>query len=210
MTPKVIKTCHDHGAKATGGMAAAIFDSKILQKVLDSKILEISKGVDGFLVYDLEFLKDLNKLSWINNDNPKFIKIDPYDLLNIPKGKVTRRGLEKNIKVGILFISSWMTGQGTFILDGNVEDSATAEIRDELSLCKEKYVTRNFQIQNMSMSTEQYYSLLLNQLTIDLLIKLKYKCPVCFFISPENILYLVKIRKIRVPCPRSGSNTTLD
>ena len=135
---KVIKTCHNHGAKATGGMAAAIFDSKILQKVLDSKILEISKGVDGFLVYDLEFLKDLNKLSWITNENPKDTKIDPHDLLNIPKGKVTRRGLEKNIKVGILFIASWMIGQGTFILDGNVEDSATAEIRDELSLCKEK------------------------------------------------------------------------
>ena len=38
------------------------------------------------------------------------------------------KGLEKNVKVGILFISSWMIGQGTFILDGNVEDSATAEI----------------------------------------------------------------------------------
>ena len=38
------------------------------------------------------------------------------------------KGLEKNVKVGILFIASWMIGQGTFILDGNVEDSATAEI----------------------------------------------------------------------------------
>ena len=27
-----------------------------------------------------------------------------------------------------MFIASWLSGQGTFILDGNVEDSATAEI----------------------------------------------------------------------------------
>jgi len=41
---------------------------------------------------------------------------------------VTLKGLVKNIKVGILFISSWMVGKGTFVLDGNIEDSATAEI----------------------------------------------------------------------------------
>ena len=143
---KVIQICHLHGAKATGGMAAAIYDVKMIQKVLTSKRIEISKGVDGFLVYDLKFLPELNKMSKRlgiydlrfvkelgNNDkksreNGSAGKIDESDLLKIPHGKVTRRGLEKNIKVGILFIASWMIGQGTFILDGNVEDSATAEI----------------------------------------------------------------------------------
>ena len=131
---KVIKTCHDHGALATGGMAAAIYDTKAVVSVLDGKFREIAKGVDGFLVYDLKFLPDLNDLltnSKIIGSSSEFkneTKIDDIELLNIPNGKVTRQGLEKNIKVGIMFIASWLSGQGTFILDGNVEDSATAEI----------------------------------------------------------------------------------
>lgn len=125
---KVIQTCHDHGAIATGGMAAAIYDERIEQKVMDSKTVEIGLGVDGFLIYDLEFLKALNRL-WDDQKASTPVKLlDDSQLLAIPKGQVTVSGLLKNIKVGILFIASWMNGHGTFVLDGNVEDSATAEI----------------------------------------------------------------------------------
>ena len=113
---KVIKTCHDHGALATGGMAAAIHDTKAVVSVLDGKFREIAKGVDGFLVYDLKFLSDLNdlltnsKIIVSSNEFKNETKIDDIELLNIPKGKVTRQGLEKNIKVGIMFIASWLQG----------------------------------------------------------------------------------------------------
>ncbi|KAK3697107.1 hypothetical protein QZH41_016920, partial [Actinostola sp. cb2023] len=43
-------------------------------------------------------------------------------------GGFTLDGLRNNITVGILFIQSWLKGDGSFILNGCVEDSATAEI----------------------------------------------------------------------------------
>ena len=109
-------------------MAASLYQTgQLEQKILDSKALEMSLGVDGFLIYDLKFLKCLQPLF---KQKHKFVqdKYTDQDLLSIPKGNVTLHGLVKNIKVGILFIASWMIGQGTFDLDGNIEDSATAEI----------------------------------------------------------------------------------
>ena len=96
-------------------MAAAIYDVKMIQKVLTSKRIEISKGVDGFLVYDLKFLPELNKMSKkLGIYDLRFVKelgfggagdgkksrenggngivIDDSDLLKIPHGKVTRKG----------------------------------------------------------------------------------------------------------------------
>ena len=96
-------------------------------KISDGKKNEISLGVDGFLIYDLKFLPCLQRLS-TEKKEPCLDQYTVQDLLAIPKGKVTLNGLKKNIKVGILFIASWLTGNGTFILDGSVEDSATAEI----------------------------------------------------------------------------------
>lgn len=47
----------------------------------------------------------------------------------MPPGGITYVGLLKNIRVGIIFIYSWIAeGKGHFVLSGAVEDSATAEI----------------------------------------------------------------------------------
>ena len=124
---KVISTCHRHQALATGGMAASLFAPNLEKKILDGKKLELSLGVDGFLIYDLKFLPKLQDLFKTRLEHVQD-KFTDEDLLSIPSGKVTFEGLKKNIKVGIMFISSWMSGQGTFVLEGNIEDSATAEI----------------------------------------------------------------------------------
>ncbi len=114
---------------ATGGMAASTYKLELEQRIADGKAFELSLGVDGFLIYDLKFLPCLSELFKLNKSQTVLQdKFEARDLLTIPKGLVTKAGLEKNIKVGILFIASWMQGQGTFILDGSVEDSATAEI----------------------------------------------------------------------------------
>ena len=111
----MVKTCHDHGALATGGMAASLHQpGQLEQKIHDGKALEMSLGVDGFLIYDLKFLKCLQPL-FGQEHQPVQDKYTDSDLLSIPKGKVTLKGLVKNIKVGILFISSWMVGKGSLI-----------------------------------------------------------------------------------------------
>ena len=96
-------------------MAASLHQpGRLEQKIHDGKALEMSLGVDGFLIYDLKFLKCLQSL-FEQDHQPVQDKYTVSDLLSIPKGKVTLKGLVKNIKVGILFISSWMVGKGSLI-----------------------------------------------------------------------------------------------
>ncbi|XP_023944882.1 uncharacterized protein LOC112050770 [Bicyclus anynana] len=140
----VVTTCHERGALATGGMAAAMLkpgsdgtDDKskaIISKVLEAKSKEIDAGVDGFMVYDSRIVPHVNELWKKTSGTPnqihrKFdLNITPQDLLSLPSGGVTMQGLKHNVAVSILFVYHWLAGIGHFFYSGNVEDSATAEI----------------------------------------------------------------------------------
>ena len=54
--------------------------------------------------------------------------ITEADLLEVPKGEITEKGVRKNINVGILYIESWLMGTGAAALYNLMEDAATAEI----------------------------------------------------------------------------------
>lgn len=108
----VIATSHEHGALATGGMAAKILpagkesvvnsrNSKLIDQVCDAKRSEIEMGVDGFMVHDIRLVSHMNKL-WKDmcglvdnqlNLMPKMDDINERILLEIPKGGVTIDGL---------------------------------------------------------------------------------------------------------------------
>ncbi|KAI1883739.1 hypothetical protein AGOR_G00234650 [Albula goreensis] len=139
----LVQTCHRRGALATGGMAALLLPrdknsalcSKVLATVTRLKLLEISAGVDGFMVYDLDLIEPMqklfqketrgeNQLAELRDD----FTVTPAQLLTMPAGGVTLYGLKYNIAVGVLFIEAWLTGKGHFFYKGQVEDSATAEI----------------------------------------------------------------------------------
>ncbi|CAL8082887.1 unnamed protein product [Orchesella dallaii] len=138
----VIKTCHQHGAPATSGMAALTLSHsdidkriEITRRVCEGKKNEIEAGVDGFLVYDSQLVPALSSLwlgrppNQIDSEQKNATEITREDLLQLPVGEVTLNGLKHNVRVGIQFIYSWLhNGVGNFILDGAVEDSATAEI----------------------------------------------------------------------------------
>jgi len=47
---------------------------------------------------------------------------------NIPGSSITEEGIRTNIRVGILYVQSWLTGQGAAALFNLMEDAATAEI----------------------------------------------------------------------------------
>nr|XP_015200428.1 PREDICTED: malate synthase, glyoxysomal-like isoform X1 [Lepisosteus oculatus]XP_015200429.1 PREDICTED: malate synthase, glyoxysomal-like isoform X1 [Lepisosteus oculatus]XP_015200430.1 PREDICTED: malate synthase, glyoxysomal-like isoform X1 [Lepisosteus oculatus] len=139
----LVKTCHRRGALATGGMAALLLprdrSSSYCQRVMATvsrlKLLEIKAGVDGFMVYDLDFIEPMQKLFLEHTQGPnqlhvlrEDVSVTPTDLLTMPAGGVTLHGLKYNIAVGILFIEAWLRGEGHFFYKGQVEDSATAEI----------------------------------------------------------------------------------
>ncbi|XP_074128718.1 malate synthase-like isoform X2 [Sminthopsis crassicaudata] len=139
----LVQTCHRRGALATGGMAALLLpkdqNSDSYQSVLATvkrlKSFEIKAGVDGFMVYDIGLVEPMQKLfkEYTRGPNqlhviPEGVNITATELLTMPAGGVTLHGLKYNIAVGVLFIYSWLKGEGHFYYRGQVEDSATAEI----------------------------------------------------------------------------------
>uniref|UniRef100_A0A3P9KGL9 malate synthase n=1 Tax=Oryzias latipes TaxID=8090 RepID=A0A3P9KGL9_ORYLA len=139
----LVKTCHQRGALATGGMAAALLPQDLLSgphkdvlaAVRRLKLLEIHAGVDGFMVYDLNLVGPMQELFQIHTEGKNQLHVlredvcvTAEDLLCMPAGGVTLYGLKHNISVGILFINAWLSGKGHFFYRGQVEDSATAEI----------------------------------------------------------------------------------
>jgi malate synthase len=137
-----IKTCHRRGALAMGGMAAQIpiktdpvANETALAKVKADKEREAGDGHDGTWVahpalvpiasqvFDSK-MPGSNQLSVLRDD----ITITAADLLSVPTGTITEAGLRNNIRVGILYLSAWLSGSGCVPLYNLMEDAATAEI----------------------------------------------------------------------------------
>jgi malate synthase len=138
----VIQTCHRRGAFAMGGMAAQIpikndpvANEAALTKVRADKEREVGDGHDGTWVahpalvsiarevFDTQ-MKTPNQLSVTLDD----LKVTAEDLLAISPGKITENGLRSNIRVGILYLTAWLAGNGCVPLYNLMEDAATAEI----------------------------------------------------------------------------------
>ncbi len=138
----VIQTCHRRGAHAMGGMAAQIpikndpeANTSAIEKVRKDKLREVVAGHDGTWVahpglvsvamdiFD-EHMKTPNQL-----DNKRFdVEVSADDLVRVPTGTITEEGIRTNINVGILYVESWLRGNGAAALYHLMEDAATAEI----------------------------------------------------------------------------------
>ena len=138
----VIQRCHKRGIHAIGGMAAQIpirnnahANAEAMEKVRLDKEREVKNGHDGtwvahpalVAVAKAEFDKYMptrNQRHITRNE----LNISTADLVAIPKGTVTEKGIRKNINVGILYITAWLEGNGAVALYNLMEDAATAEI----------------------------------------------------------------------------------
>jgi len=142
-TQLVIKTCHKRGVHAIGGMAAQIpiksnleANETALGKVRADKLREVKDGHDGtwvahpglvpvaLNVFD-EYMTEANQI--LSKTREDFYCTEA-DLLKLPEGTITEEGLRLNINVGILYIESWLRGNGAAALYNLMEDAATAEI----------------------------------------------------------------------------------
>src|SRR4030095_518440 len=56
------------------------------------------------------------------------VTVTAADLLAVPEGKITERGLRANISIGIQYLEAWLRGMGCVPLYHLMEDAATAEI----------------------------------------------------------------------------------
>lgn len=138
---RVIEICHKRNVHAIGGMAAQIpikndyeANSQAFGKVRNDKEREVKNGHDGTWVAHpalVSVAKDIfdQFMPEKNQIDKKFdYQITENNLLEIPKGEITEKGVRKNINVGILYIESWLMGVGAAAIYNLMEDAATAEI----------------------------------------------------------------------------------
>lgn len=138
----VIQTCHRRGAHAMGGMAAQIpikgddqANTAALEKVRQDKLREVENGHDGtwvahpalvavaMEVFD-KYMPGANQIS----NKRKDVNVTAQDLIQTPTGTITIDGIRTNINVGLLYLESWLRGNGAVAIYNLMEDAATAEI----------------------------------------------------------------------------------
>jgi malate synthase len=138
----VIKTCHQRGIHAMGGMSAFIpvkgdeaLNEKAFAQVRADKEREVGDGHDGTWVahpgmvalatevFD-QGMPLPNQISRQRDD----VKPTSVELLATPEGTISEQGLRTNIRVGVQYIAAWLGGLGAVPLYNLMEDAATAEI----------------------------------------------------------------------------------
>jgi malate synthase len=143
-TDLLVSTCHRRGAFAMGGMAAFIpsrrdpeINRVALAKVRDDKEREAADGFDGSWVahpdlvaicaevFDQALGDSPNQLS-----RQRDVAVTAEQLLDVRSvpGQITERGLRSNIEVALLYLESWLRGNGAVGIHNLMEDAATAEI----------------------------------------------------------------------------------
>jgi malate synthase len=138
----LIKTCHRRGVHAMGGMAAQIpiknddvANKAAFDKVRADKEREARNGHDGTWVAHpglIAVAKDIFD-ELMPADNQIFLKRDDVsvtqdDLLTVPAGQITIKGLETNVSAALHYTEQWISGFGCVPLNNLMEDAATAEI----------------------------------------------------------------------------------
>lgn len=141
----LVKTCHQRGAHAMGGMAAFIpsrRDAKVneiaLAKVREDKEREANLGFDGTWVAHPDLVPIAReKFDAVLGERPNQkevmrdnVQVSAAELLNthIEGGVITEAGFRANIDVALQYIESWLRGIGAAAIHNLMEDAATAEI----------------------------------------------------------------------------------
>lgn len=137
----LVKTCHQRGIYAIGGMAAQIpikndahANSIAMDKVFQDKDAQVQAGYDGTWVAH-PGLVSLAREAFVSKmsghaqlDCLPDTSASAKTLLEAPKGSITEEGVRRNIQVGIQYLASWLNGNGCVPIHNLMEDAATAEI----------------------------------------------------------------------------------
>jgi malate synthase len=144
-TDLLVKTCHRRGAHAIGGMSAfipnrrdAAANQRALEQVRADKEREAQDGFDGTWVAHPDlvpvarevFARHLQGRPHQLERARAEVEVAPHDLLrvHVPRARPTHEGLRRNAAVALRYLDHWLRGVGAVVLDGRMEDTATAEI----------------------------------------------------------------------------------
>ena len=144
-TELLVKTCHERGAHAIGGMAAFVpsgadpeATSVALERTRADKAREASDGFDGSWVAHPALVPTCTEVfSSALGDRPHQIeyrrdKVEVtaeqlIELGDMPHS-ITLAGLRTNLRVPLAYLSAWVGGRGAVAINHLMEDAATVEI----------------------------------------------------------------------------------
>ncbi len=144
-TELLVKTCHQRGAHAIGGMAAfipsrkdPIVNENALKKVREDKLRESGDGFDGTWVAHPDLVPAAKEVfDEVLGDRPhqkermrEDVNVAASQLIDfkVPGGQITEAGLRLNLNVALQYVESWLRGTGAVAIYNLMEDAATAEI----------------------------------------------------------------------------------
>ncbi len=140
----LLKTCHQRGAPAIGGMSALIpikndpvKNEAAMAGIIADKRRDATDGYDGGWVAHPGLVEaSMKEFVDVLGDAPNQfdkqrpdVEVSAADLLDFrPEGPITEDGLRMNINVGIHYLGAWLGGNGCVPIHNLMEDAATAEI----------------------------------------------------------------------------------
>jgi malate synthase len=144
-TELLVRTCHDRGIFAMGGMNALIpsrtdpeANTRAIAAVRADKEREAHDGFDGTWVahpdvvpaateqFDAVLGERPNQIDRLRSDVP--YDAGPLSDVAATEGEITEAGLRNNLSVGFQYVSFWLGGRGAAAINNMMEDAATAEI----------------------------------------------------------------------------------
>ena len=134
---RVIKICHDRGIMAIGGLANQVPDVSEkyrevqVRRFQQEKRYEYQIGHDGTWVSDLFFaplshniFKKKNQITYKLDNVAKY----PDLIASCAGAQKTLACLQRNIVFCMKYISSWINGSATLLIDNRLEDLSSLEI----------------------------------------------------------------------------------
>jgi malate synthase len=168
---RLVDVCHRRGAHAIGGMAAFIpsrkdpeVNARAMARVREDKERESGMGFDGTwvahpdlvpvagAVFD-EVLGERPHQKEVRRTQPP-VAADQLIDATVPGGAVTEGGVRMNVEVALLYLESWLRGNGAVAIHNLMEDAATAEIsRTQLW----QWIRHGAEIDGAGTMTREYY-----------------------------------------------------
>ncbi len=139
---RLVDSAHRRGVHAIGGNGTFVpmeldeeADRSARARVRQEKVREVTLGFDGTWVAHPglvnvareafeEYLPHPNQLYRVFKDaRPK-----ARDLLEVPAAEVSSDGLRSNIRAAVRYLAAWLSGEGSVVIDNQLEHIGTAEI----------------------------------------------------------------------------------
>src|SRR5258705_679697 len=142
---RLVQVCHRRGAHAIGGMAAFIpsrkdpeVNARAMARVREDKERESGMGFDGTWVAHPDLVPVAGGVfDRVLGERPHQKSVRRDDVVvtadqlidaTVPGGLVTDAGVRLNVEVAMLYLESWLRGNGEGAIPNLMEDAATAEI----------------------------------------------------------------------------------